>query len=290
MRQKYEALLAAYSEKNLTILSAKLIELYKNKNKHALLKIAQIVSDYKPVKEGNVNSIFSQLMLLYHPDRSSAILGRINDLIAAEKPTGLKSYLHILELGNIDDLVRDIVTVDESEFEEAEEWEAEDEGYEYFEEEEEDTLFDFDEPDIFDFYQAVKKKIYGNKKINFPPHYLEEFEEIEMSVSGITDLGGVEHCKFVQKLHLNNNEITDIENLMGLENLEELFLSGNRIGFIDALESLENLRILDLSFNEIDDIEPLYDLEKLEYVNLLGNPVPMEQIENLRAKDIVVVI
>jgi len=298
MREKYQRLLEAYSEKNLTDITSKLIQLYKNKNVIALQRITQIVSDFTLVKDGNINSLFSQLMMLYHPDKSKNILEKINILLDHEKDSGLKTYLHILELNNLDELLSQISKEDDIEFEEEVQWE-EDDGYNYFDEDDasydnfdddEEPGFDFDEPDNHDFYNAVKKKIYGNKNINFPPHYMEEYEEIEMSKSGIEDLSGVEYCKFIKKLHLNDNEITDISNLENLENLEELYVANNKIGFIDALENLENLKVIDLSFNQIDDLSPLFDLENLEYINILGNNIPKKQIEELKEREILIIL
>ncbi|MBN2279060.1 MAG: leucine-rich repeat domain-containing protein [Candidatus Marinimicrobia bacterium] len=288
MREKYQKLLNAYSEKNLTEITSKLIHLYKRKNINALQKIAQIVSDFTVIKDGSINSIFSQLIMLYHPDKSKRIIEKINFLLESGKDTGLKAYLHILELEDLDDLIAGFTQAEDIELEEDYVWEQEEDHFKDFEDDK-DLGFDYNEPDTFDFYNAVKKKIYGNRNINFPPHYLEEYEEIEMSNSGIEDLSGVEYCKHVIKFHLNDNQITDITNLENLENIEELYIANNQIGFIDALENLVNLRILDLSFNQIDDISPLMELDNLEYVNLLGNPIPKNQINELKNNEILVI-
>jgi hypothetical protein len=39
----------------------------------------------------------------------------------------------------------------------------------------------------------------------------------------------------------------------------------------------------------IDDISPLMDLENLEYLNIVGNKVPKAQVEELLARDVIVV-
>jgi Leucine-rich repeat (LRR) protein len=45
---------------------------------------------------------------------------------------------------------------------------------------------------------------------------------------------------------------------------------------------MSNLRILDLANNNIDDITDLNFLNKLEFINLINNPVPEDQIVELR--------
>ena len=287
MTSKYQKLLNAYSVKNLTELTSQLINLYKTGNKNVLIQIVQILSDFVRIEDGNVSKIFSQLMMFYHPDKSAMIQEKIKNLINQDRISSLKSYMHILELDDLDDLIEKYSLDDDIELEEDEIFASENEDYEDFDENED---FEFEEPDLFDFYSAAKKKIYGNKDVDFPPHLLEDYEEMEMSKTGITDLAGVEDCKYIKKLYLNNNEISNISELQNLENIEELYLSKNKIGFIDSLESLENLCILDISFNNIDDISPLLDLEKLEYVNLLGNNISQNQIDLLREMDVIVVV
>lgn len=288
METKYITLINAYSEQNLTELTAMIISLYKSGNKSVFTQIVQILSDFVKIHDGNMAKIFSQLIMLVHPDKSASTVTKINTLIEQRKYTSLKPYMFILELDDFDEIVQKFSSDEDIELNEDEVWEEEEDSYDYFEDDE-DIDYDYDDPDEFDFYHAVKKKVYGNRNVNFPAHYLEDYEEIEMSDYGITNLAGVENCKYLKKLFLSNNDITDISELMNLEYIEELYLSKNQIGFIDSLESLENLRILDLSFNNVDDISPLMDLENLEFVNLLGNNVDSKQIQELKEKEILVV-
>lgn len=288
MKQKYQKLLEAYSEQNLTELTSKIIHLYKTGNKSVLTQITRIVSDFVKIEDGNISKIFAQLIMLVHPDKSSMILSKINEIILEEHFSSLRPYLFILELDNFEEIINKFSIEDEIILEEDEVLEDEEDEFQYFDDED-DLSFDYDEPEVFDFYHAVKKKIYGNKDVNFPPYYLEDYEEMEMSDSGITDLSGVEYCKYVKKLYLNNNEITDVSDILNLENIEELYLSKNQIGFIDSLESLENLKILDLSFNDLDDISPILELHELEFVNLLGTHVPQKQIDQLKENEIIVI-
>lgn len=90
-------------------------------------------------------------------------------------------------------------------------------------------------------------------------------------------------------MDLSDNHINDLSEIGECRLLNELYLSHNQISIIDATINLADLTQLDLSFNEVDDLTPLFRLQKLEYVNLLGNPVPKEQIELLKKKGIIVV-
>ncbi len=288
MSKKYQQLIDLYAEENLTRISSKLITLYKTGQKNTLTQIARIAADFTKIQDGNMSKIFTQLIMLYHPDRATRIQHQIQSYLAKNKIAALKQYAHILEINDMDAIIDQYAEDDIMELEEDYRWENDADDYDIFEEEE-PAEFELHKPDYFDFYTAVKRKVYGNQPIDFPPHYLEDFEEIEMSGESITDLSGAEYCKFVKKLYLNNNEITDVSELVDLEYLEELYLSRNQIGFIDALESLENLAFLDLSFNDIDDISPILSLKKLRYVNLLGNNIPKEQVQILKEKDIVVI-
>jgi Leucine-rich repeat (LRR) protein len=138
------------------------------------------------------------------------------------------------------------------------------------------------------FYNAVKLREYGNLTTEFPPYYLEDFEDINFAESFIEVLDGIQYCKHVVTLDLSNNAFSDISELAGLERLEEIYLANNRVGYIDTLNRLKKLRIVDLSDNDITDISPLYTLENLEFVNLTGNKIPSQQLEILKNKNVLV--
>ena len=80
--------------------------------------------------------------------------------------------------------------------------------------------------------------------MDFPPYYLEDLEDIELSQSGITDLDGVQYCIHTFTMDLSDNTIRDITLLWDLPLLEELNLSYTEIEDIDVLSNLRNLRII----------------------------------------------
>jgi hypothetical protein len=140
-----------------------------------------------------------------------------------------------------------------------------------------------------DFLAAVKRKIYGNMEIDLPVYLLEDLEEIEMAEYEIGSLDGIRFCKYAVVMDLSGNHINDLSEIGECRLLKELYLSHNQISIIDALINMADLRQLDLSYNQVDDLTPLLRLQKLEYVNLLGNPVPGEQIEQLKKRGILVI-
>jgi Leucine-rich repeat (LRR) protein len=139
------------------------------------------------------------------------------------------------------------------------------------------------------FYDAVKIRMYGKTRIEFPTWYLENQEEFELSGSDINDLEGIQYCIHVRNLDLSGNIIHDICPLWPLTLLEELNLADNRLRDIDTLSHLPNLRIVDLSNNAINDVSPLMDLGRLEYVDLTGTKVPAKQIAELEELGVTVV-
>src|SRR5690606_27895927 len=138
------------------------------------------------------------------------------------------------------------------------------------------------------FYNLIKIREYGHVAVEFPPYYLEDFEEFEMVNRGMDSLDGIEYCLHVKILDLSENMVSDISDLWNLVNLEELYIANNQIGYIDSLSNLIELTVIDLSGNQINDISPILNLDNLKFVNLIGNPVPEAQISKLKEKGVLV--
>jgi Leucine-rich repeat (LRR) protein len=291
--QLYKLLKVAYSETNLNLITAKIIELYKAKENDIIREIVSQVSEFHPIKEEKISKCFSQLIMLYHPDKGVTTRNEIDKTFASGNFDRLKGYSHILKIQDIDKIVVSKAYEIDEEFAPEYVWDEGASGYEYFTEEKQFT--DSDTMDYGDsivdnsFFSAVKRKFYGFMDIDLPSHYLEDFEDIEMAEFEIDDLDGVRFCKHVKELILSNNYISDLSELQHLKLLEELYLANNQIGIIDPLIACKNLKNIDLSNNSIDDISTLFELNKLEYVNLIGNPVPTHQIKKLKSRDVIVV-
>ncbi len=280
-------LMEAYSDASLNRITAGLLALYRSKQHEKLRELARKVSAFVPVDDTKLSRCFSQLVMLYHPDKGASRRRDIESLHAAGNTDGLHGYSHIFHMQDLEHLPPPPAPHDHAGFEAEYVWESGAESHVARQEADEE---DFDDEQFaavegeydHSFFQAVKLRVYGTLTVELPFYYLEDFEEIEMAECDIRSLEGVEYCIHAKIVDISGNAITDITELGTLIRVTELYASGNRIGYIDALSSLVNLRMVDLSLNEIDDISPLFGLEHLEYVNLLGNPVPPAQIVQLR--------
>lgn len=290
MTTSIKQLYSAYQVENLTQISAKLIQAYKNKNEALIYEIANKcgISD-----ELSINRIFSKIMQIYHPDKSQLILNELNSYVDRLDENALESYAHILKIEEL--LQNGIKTqITDVEFKSEEIWEASSNNdYQFYDEENEFSENDLDEeihqPSSYNFYEAIQLREYGDLSKTFPSYYLEDIDEFELASSQIDSLEGAEFCKHAKIMDLSDNAISDLSELFELQELEELYLAHNELSYIDTLSNLTKLKILDLSFNQIDDISPLFSLENLEYVNLIGNPVSQTELELIKLKDIQIV-
>lgn len=282
----------AYSDENLNTLSARIIEFYKTRQYSRIRDLVKILSEYVNLEDEKMSKAFSKIIMLYHPDKGSFYRSEIENLYLKKDFTSLSQFSHILLVQNLEELP---VTIDEDDIDYHPQyvWDMEDQ-------EEEFTENEFDNEDNYgreggfddeqhNFYNALKRKIYGGLKVDLPSYYLEDLEEMDMAEYEIESLDGIEFCRQLVNIDLSRNQISDISNLWTLQLLEEVYLADNNIGYIDALCNLNNLRVVDLSNNMIDDISPLFDLDKLEYVNIIGNKIPITQIEQLKAMNVMVV-
>lgn len=305
MNELKKQLLDAYAEENLNTISAKILELYKQKQQNALKQICKFVNDCFPFPfEANAR-LYSKLLMLYHPDKQKDYLQKID---IAEDVSALERYSHIIPTlkfvsGDIH-LDSGFKTPEEFEREYGWNYQAVEDDYFILREEVENTneLFDEENPSenyYFpegeplpegSFLASLKRKIYGASHIEFPTHLLEDLEEIEMAEYEIDQLDGIEFCTHVKVLDLSYNQIFDITQLEHCSYIQELYLSNNQVHYIDAIFHMADLRVLDLSNNSVADITALFHLKCLEFVNLMGNPVSKSQVDRLKKSGVVVVV
>ncbi len=289
----HKELLEAYSYKNLNCISLTLINLYKNQQYGILQKIADIIEDFISIEIGEDGKGFSKLMMLYHPDRLDFHVNEINRLVQENNFDKLLDYSHILKLERIDEIATSLDSYEDIDYSPVYEWDIEMEGFhiEYDRGKTDDLLTSKRRRrKELNFYDAIKVRIYGDTRIEYPSYYLEDMEEFELAASEITDLDGIQFCIHTKIFDLSENNISDLTPLEGLINIEELNLADNRISFIDSLGFLKNLRTIILNNNQIDDISPLYLLNNLEYVELSGNTIDPLQIEKLRTGGVQVIV
>jgi Leucine-rich repeat (LRR) protein len=284
IKELHQDLVEAYSVSNLNTISLTLINLFKNQQYTVLQKVSEMISDFVNIEIANDGKGFSKLMMLYHPDRAIYHINEINRLKAQNDFNGLLTYSHILRLEKIEEITSSIKSYDDIDYSPVYEWDLDIEGF---------TIINLNEPhdpirskthtDLvgYTFYDAIKIREYGDMDVEYPPFYLEEIEELELSSSDVNDLDGVQFCIHARTIDVSDNRISDLSPLIGLNDLEELNLSDNQVGIIDELSYLKRLKNLLLSNNYINDISPLFELKNLEYVELSGNNVDIEQIIQL---------
>ncbi len=288
----YGNLKKAYTDENLGLISGRIIGLFRDKKYDALRAIQKIVNEHTPCTEEKVNKIFSCLIMLYHPDRLSRNLKKLEKAYDGDDFETLYSMSHILTVQNLepDHVVLSSVLTDEDLAEEFG-WDESADGYSYFMagEELEQVMNEDSALDRRSFLSVLKRRVYGNLNVDFPMYLLEDLEEIEMADYELEDLDGISACHYARAVDLSNNNLTDISELGELRQLERLYLSNNQIGLIDSLYFLSVLQVLDISYNDVDDISPLFELSHLSYLNVMGNRIPAWQLEKIQLQGVTLV-
>jgi len=287
----YNKLKIAYTAENLGVVSGRIIGLFKDEKHHALRALQKVVNEYTPSNEEKINKVFSRLIMLYHPDRLSQSLKKLEQAYQGGDFETLYSMSHILTVQNLEPehvLLSSVLT--EEDLAEEFGWDDGADGYSYFMAEEESVEEDVDSGlERRSFLSVLKRRVYGNLNVDFPMYLLEDLEEIEMADYELEDLDGISACHYARAVDLSNNNLTDISELGELHQVERLYLSNNQIGLIDALYNLSVLQVLDISFNDVDDISPLFELNYLSYLNVMGNRIPAWQLEKLQLQGITIV-
>jgi hypothetical protein len=296
LNELHTRLIEAYSPDNLNRIALTLISFYKNQQYSTLKKIADHISDSISIEIEENGKGFSKFMMLYHPDRAIFHIKAIDQLFAENNYDGLLEYSHILLLTHIEEVAASLEDFEEIDYSPVYEWDFNTEGFTIIHDNDsensssEHSAKENTSTQFYNFYDAVKVRMFDSIDKEYPSYYLEDIDEFELASSDINDLEGIEFCKHVKILDLSDNNICDITPLFGLNLLEELNLSDNDITDIDALSNLENLRIIHLANNNIDDISPIMDLPWLEYVDLRGTKVCEKQVVELRELGVTVEI
>ncbi|OJJ23658.1 hypothetical protein BKI52_04665 [marine bacterium AO1-C] len=287
----YQKLKKAYSQENLHRITTHLIQLHKNKNYEVIKKIYHSVFGNSRLEEVTNTRRFSQLIMLYHPDKGGVICETLDTLYEKQAYKQLEEHAHILCLDNLESFKPSLLVDHEAIFKAEYAWDQDQTGFYYSSEESENVEEYFYTEEIEEersFYNAIKRQVYGHLEVEFPSYYLEDFEEFDLTNQALESLDGIAYCKHMRRLDLSSNSLCDIRELWELNELEELCLANNQVNDIDVLDNLVFLKVVDLTNNRVEDISPLFELEHLSYVNLVGNQVKQNQIKYLKAKGIIV--
>ena len=98
-------------------------------------------------------------------------------------------------------------------------------------------------------------------------------KELDLSGLGIKDLTGIEYCRDMKILTINNAQIADFTPISALRGMYWLYLEDDDISDISFLTHTRTLRILDLAGNHISDLSPINRCPLLWKVFLTGNNV-----------------
>jgi hypothetical protein len=289
----YGNLKIAYSAENLHLISSRIIDMFRDHQFDALRAVQKVVNEFTPCQEEKANKIFSRLIMLYHPDRLTHSLARIEEAYESGDFEALYTMSHILTVQNLEpENVTVSAIITEEDLAEEFGWDDQADGYSYFMDTEGHDSEKEEELEFTNrsFLIALKRRVYGNMNVDFPMYLLEDLEEIEMADYELESLEGIEACRYVRVVDLTNNNLTDLTELGHLRQVERLYLANNHIGMIDPLSNITVLQVLDISYNDVDDLSPLFDLSHLSYLNIMGNRIPAWQIERLQEKGVAVVM
>jgi len=97
--------------------------------------------------------------------------------------------------------------------------------------------------------------------------------QLDLSGLGIKDLTGIEYCRDMKVLTINNAQIADFTPLSAMRGLHWLYLENDNISDISFLANTRTLRILDLAGNHVSDLSPIEGCPLLWKVFLTNNNV-----------------
>lgn len=122
--------------------------------------------------------------------------------------------------------------------------------------------------------EAVVRKEVFEKRYNAEPITVDDVKNISQVVGkakGIKNLEGLQHCKSLMKLDLENNEITDLGPLRELKLLQSIDLASNKIQSLEPLSGLTAVQYLHIANNGLEDLAALSGMVKMQSLYAGGN-------------------
>ena len=137
--------------------------------------------------------------------------------------------------------------------------------------------------DFSPLYSLSALKTLSMKRIDISESQLEELQKALPNCSIYSDtaikeaveieLGDSRFMSDAEELELNNEGLTDVTVLGACTALETLSLRGNQISDISSVIDMQGLVSLDISSNSISDLRPLMTLEKLQLLAAADNEI-----------------
>ncbi len=97
--------------------------------------------------------------------------------------------------------------------------------------------------------------------------------DIDLSITGISDLTALSGLTSLQKLRLNGTDVNDLTGLSGLTSLQELDLSDTDVNDLTDLSGLKSLQKLRLNGTNVNDLTGLSGLKSLQILYLARTDV-----------------
>jgi len=98
-------------------------------------------------------------------------------------------------------------------------------------------------------------------------------KELDLSGLDIKDLTGLEHCRNMKVLTINDAQIADFSPISSMHGLMWLYLENDHISDVSFVSDLRALRILDLAGNGVSDLSPVAGFPWLWKIFLTNNNV-----------------
>jgi internalin A len=140
--------------------------------------------------------------------------------------------------------------------------------------------------------EAVRAEVFA-KRYNKEPITADDVKNISRVVGrgkGIKSLEGLQHCKQIMLIDLEDNEITDLAPLKELKLLQSITLAGNKITDLKPLQDLVKTQLLDISRNEVSDLSPLTGMQNLRDLwaarNKLTSLDPIKDLKKIWSLDV----
>lgn len=113
---------------------------------------------------------------------------------------------------------------------------------------------------------------------------------LDLENNDISDLEPLKDLKLLQSVNLGKNKIQSVAPLAGLAGIQYLVVSDNQISDLAPLKEIKALVNLYASNNQIKDLSPLTSTPKLISLYLDGNPLegigPLANLKNLERLDL----
>lgn len=112
---------------------------------------------------------------------------------------------------------------------------------------------------------AVRAEVF-EKRHNQEPLTADDVKNISRVVGRgkqIKSLEGLQHCKQIMLVDLEDNEITDLGPISELKLLQSVTLAGNKITDLAPLKGLVKMQLLDIARNQVTDLSPISPMTNL---------------------------